>query len=124
MNRRRRVDAGDPADVVRARPRAPRRHVGADIEPDRHAQAEELPVRVERELCAGDVVAAVLVGDEAFATVGGPLHRPPETLRRPEHEHVLGIRAAPHPEAAANFAGDDTEMAVRHAEDLIGEQRA
>ena len=41
---RRRVDAGDAADVVGARPRAARREVGADVEADRHAQREELAV--------------------------------------------------------------------------------
>ena len=58
---------------------------------DRHAQRQELPVPIERQLRGGDVVAAVLVGDEPFAAVRRPLHRPPQPARGPQHEDHLGI---------------------------------
>ena len=124
VDRRRRVDPGDAADVVGARPGAPRREIGADVERDRHAQRQEFPVRVQRQLGGRDVVAAVLVGDEALAPIGRPLDRPPEALGRPQHQHRLGIHAALHAEASADLAGDHVQIAVRHLEHLVGEQRS
>ena len=40
--------------------------VGADADPRAHAQGEEAPARVERELALEHAVAAVGVGEEAL----------------------------------------------------------
>ena len=122
VDRRRRVDARHATDVVRAGPGAARREIGADVQVDRHAERQELPVRVEPELGGGDVVASVLVGDEALAPIGRPLDRPSETSGGPQHQHDLGIDAALHPEASTDFAGDHAQTAVGNLEHLIGEQ--
>ena len=115
---RRRVHAGEPADIVGARPRASRREIRADIEPDGHAQAEEPAVGVERQLGRRDVVAAVLVGDEGLAAVGRPSDGPPQPLRRPEHQRHLRVHAAAHAEAAADLARHHAHVALRHAQDV------
>src|SRR5436309_2742380 len=96
------MHARDAADVVRPRARAARREIRADVQRDGDAKPEELAVRVERQLRRRDVVAAVLVGDEPLAAIRRPLHRTAEPLRDPEHQHVLGVRAALHPEASAD----------------------
>ena len=119
----RRVHAGHAADVVGAGPRAALGEIGADVEVDRHAQRQELAVAIEGQLGGGDVVAAVLVGDEPLAPVRRPLHRPPQPARRPQHQDHLGIDPAAHAEAAADLAGDHAHVALRHLE-RIGQQRA
>ena len=124
VNRGRRVHARDAADVVRPRARAARCEIRADVERDGDAKPEELAVRVERQLRRRDVVAAVLVGDEPLAAIRRPLHRTAEPLRGPEHQHVLGIRAALHPEASADLRGHHAQVALRDAEDLLGQERA
>ena len=100
-------------------PRHPRQVGG-----DGHAQGQEFSVRVERQLGGRDVVATVLVGDEALAPFGRPLDRPSQPLRRPQDQGVLGIDAAAHPEASAHFPSDHPQVALRHPEDLVGEQCA
>ena len=124
VDRRRGVRAGQAADVVGARAGAPRRDVGADVERDRDAQRQELALRVERQLGGRDVVAPVLVGHEPFAPIGGPLDRAAEPLGRPQHERVLRIGAAAHPEASPDLTGDHAQMALGDPEDLIGEELA
>ena len=76
---RKRIGAGEHADIVGRRTGAAVGGViGADIGVVAHAEGEELAILVERELGLGDVVAAMLVGQEGFAAVRHPLHRPAE----------------------------------------------
>ena len=120
---RRRVHAGHAADVVGAGPRAALGEIRADVEVDRHAQREERPVPVEGQLGGGDVVTAVLVGDESLAPVRRPLHRPSQPARGPQHQDHLGVEPAAHAEAAADLAGDHAHVALRDLEG-VGEQGA
>jgi hypothetical protein len=66
----------------------------------------------------------VLVGHETFAAIRRPLHRAPDALRRPQDEHVLGIHAAAHAEAAADLAGHDAQVALRRLQNLLGDRTA
>ena len=118
------VDSGDAADIVGGGARAPWGQVGADVDHEIDAEGEELAARVEGKLDARHVVAAVLVGDEAFTSIRRPLHRPAQALGRPQHQHHLWIDAASHPEASADFARHHPHRALGHAEHLLGKQRA
>src|SRR5262249_40917249 len=78
--------------------------VGADVARVGGAEADKGPVRVERELGVGGEVAAVIVGQEGLAPLGGPLHRPPRPPRRPGDERELRIAAVARPEVATHVA--------------------
>ena len=117
VDRGRGVDTGHAADVVGAGAGAALGQVGADVEIDGHAQRQEGAVGVERQLDGRDVIAPVLVGHEPLAPVGRPLHRPAQALGRPQHEDHLRVDAAAHAEAAADVAGDDAHLVLRHFQD-------
>ena len=86
------VDARDPTHVVGAGPRAARGEIGADVEANGHAQRQELAVAIEGQLGLREIVAPVLVADEALTPVRRPLDGPAQPLRGPEDEHVLRDR--------------------------------
>ena len=66
------------------------------------------------------MVARVRVGQEGFAALGDPDHRPPRDFRRPQHAGVLRIRHDLHAERAADVAGHDIELLGTNVEDLLG----
>ena len=125
MRDRDRVHAGERADVAEGTEQvALRGDVGADVRRRPHAQAEELAVRVERELGLADPVARMLVGENRLAPLARPLHRPAELLRRPQDEAVLHVGPALRAEAAADVAGDDADRGLGDAEDVDREHVA
>ena len=79
-----------PVQVGRAE-RPEGRQVGAEIGGGLDAQAQKLAVLVQRQLGVGDMVAAVGVGHEGLAALGGPFHRPADFLRRPGDQDLLRI---------------------------------
>ena len=81
--------------------------------------ARKCPSRVERELGAGLVAAALIVGDEALAAGGDPFHRPPQPPRRPGDDGLLGIMLALVAEAAADVGRDQADGGLRQAK-LLG----
>ncbi len=56
------------------------------------------------------IVAALRVGQERFAAIRCPLHRPSQLARRIAGQHVLGIEERLHAEAAADIGRDDAEF--------------
>jgi hypothetical protein len=56
------------------------------------------------------LVAPHVRGEEIFAAVGAPLHRPGELARRMAHERILVRDAGLHAESAADVADDQAEI--------------
>ena len=111
VDRADRVEPGDEIGRARRDEAAERREIGAEIGEDRDAQAEEAALLVERKLGARDVVAALIVGDEALGAVLLPLHRPLELAARPDHQRLLGIDEGLHAEPAADIGRDQAQLA-------------
>jgi hypothetical protein len=121
IDRRRGVDAGvhvRPGLAGYARPVL--RQVGAEIADGLGLEPKEAAVPVERQRRLGDLITAVVIGQEAFAAVGGPLHRPAEPPRRPQHQHLLGIGVDLHAEAAAHVRRHHAQPLARQAEHVVG----
>src|SRR6185437_5830981 len=100
------------------------RQISADIADGPNLDAEELAVRIERQLGIGDDVAAMLVGEERLAALAAPFDRPAELARRPERQAMLDILPALGAEAAADIAGDDANPGVGNLEHRAGEHVA
>ena len=77
-----------------------------------HLERGEVAVGVHRQLGVGDVVAAVGVGEEALAALGGPLHRPADPLRRQQADALLGVDEDLGAEAAADVRRDDAQLVL------------
>jgi hypothetical protein len=90
--------------------------VCADVARIECAVREERPVRVERQLRVDHEIAGVAVGHHRLATIASPLHRSPETLRRPRDQRVLRIAGIAGAIAAADLARDDADGFRRHTE--------
>ena len=67
----------------------------------------------------GEMVARLVVGQEAFRPRRHPAHRTAEPPRRPGDERLLGIELALVAEAAAHIGRDHAQRALGHAE-LLG----
>ena len=117
VDRRRLVLAGEQGRVEdRRHRRREGREVGAHVRDRLDAQREEVALRVHRQLGVGDVVAAVRVGQERLAAVGGPLDRPADPLARPDQGDVLGVQEDLRAEAAADVGRDHPHLRFRQAE--------
>ena len=82
-------------DVGEGRQQLPvRGYVGPDVAEGTDTQCEEFSARVQREFGFAHAIAAVLVGQQGFAAVAGPLDRTAEFSRQPKYEAVLGIGPA------------------------------
>ena len=92
------------------------RAIGADIAEIGAAEGEEIAVRVERQLGLERQVAALVIGEEAFAAVGEEFDRPAELLRRPGQQRVFGEEGVARAEIAAHVAAHRAALLVRHAE--------
>ena len=77
---------------------------------------EEIAVLVERKLGVGDVVARLAVAEERFRARRDPLHRTAGDLGRPQHQRRFVVDRALHAERAADVAGDDAHLVLRHLE--------
>ena len=117
VDRRRLVLAGEQGRVEdRRHRRGEGREVGAHVGDRLDAQREEVALRVERQLGRGDVVAAVRVGEERLAALGGPLDRPADPLARPDQGDVLGVEEDLRAEAAADVGRDHPHLRLGQAE--------
>jgi hypothetical protein len=80
------------------------------------AQGQEVAVPVQRELGFRHQVAAVKVGQKGLAALAHPLHRPPDSLRRPGDQHKLRASVVADPEIPADIARDHPHRVFRHGE--------
>ena len=93
--------------------------IGADIVRAGPAQRQEPAVRVERQLGADVLVAAVIIAEQRLGARRDPFDRPADAARSPDDDRLLGIDIALHAKAAADIAGDDADAAFRHVQDLM-----
>ena len=112
-----------PVRPARRRPvQVGRRHrregpqVGAEVRQRLGAEREERPVLVERELDLRHMVAPLRVGDEGLRPARGPLHRPPQQLRRPGDEGLLAVVEDLRAEGAADVGRHHPELVLRDVE--------
>ena len=125
MGGRNDVGAGQHTRVDRRRGRAAvGMVVGADIRQRPDAQAEDFSVVVERERGLGNVVARLLVGEQALAALTNPFHRPSEQPGGDYGHDVLVVQGTLHAKAAADVLGDDADLGLGDHEDLAGEHAA
>ena len=119
-DRGRAISAGEQAGIDRARNvGAEGREIGAERRRGLHMQREETAIIVERELGVGEMIACLVVGEEAFGAGGDEAHGAPEPARRPGDEPLLGIDLALVAEAAADVRRDHAQRALGNAE-LLG----
>ena len=64
-----------------------------------------------------DMVAAMRVGEKGFGTIRRPFHRPPDFLRRPDADRLLGIDEDLRAEAAADIRRDHAQLVLRRDAD-------
>ena len=83
-----------------------------------------MAVIIEREAHAALLIAAVAVRQERLAALGGPLDRPADPLRRPQHQRVLGIERVLAAETAAHIGRPLHDLLRRHVEHALGEVAA
>ena len=108
MDRGRAVGVGQHARIEQGgRDRSEIGDIGAEIGEGPHAQAEEPPVRVQRQRRPGEVVAGLGVAHESLGTSAQPAHRAGQPARGPGHQDLLGIGEILHAEAAAQIVGKD-----------------
>ena len=122
MDRRSRIDAGQHRGAGIGR------DVGAEvgeIRPQvrhgRNPHRQELAVGIQRQIGMGDVVAAMVVAEEGFAPVGGPLDRPVQLAGGEQRQDVFRVHEDLHAEAAADIGRQHMELLFRLVEDLGGE---
>ena len=82
-------------------------------------QRKEMTLGVERELGMGEMVASLVVGEEAFRPRRDPADRTAQPPRRPGDERLLRVELALVAEAAAHIGRDHAQRALGHAE-LLG----
>ena len=56
------------------------------------------------------------VGQKGLAALAHPLHRPPDSLRRPGDQHKLRASVVADPEIPADIAGDHAHRVLRDPE--------
>ncbi len=113
------VDAGQQGQGIQGRARPLECRVGAEIDRQRRAQAENAALPVECQTGVADHVPPVIVADQALAARRDPLDRPRQPARRPGDEDELRIVRAAHAEAAPDIAGHDPKTARRQPEDVV-----
>ena len=124
VDRRRRVLPREQRRVQDRRDaRRERRQIRAHVRRRVHAHRQELAVLVERKLGVRDVVAAVRVGQERFAAIGGPLDRTVDLFRRPDHRGLFGVEIDLGAEAAADVGRDHAHLVLGQAQHERGHQQ-
>ena len=108
--------------------RREQRHVGAEIGDGIDLQRRDPVVGVEGHLDLGNMIAAMGVGHEGLGAVGGPFHRHPRFLRRPETDDLFRIDIDLRAEAATDIGGDNPQLVFRRhiiegAHDKAGDMR-
>ena len=89
-----------------------RAHRRDHADPQRHEPA----VAVEGEFDLHHLVASVVVGEVRFGPIPGPLHRPTQLARRPQHERHLRKDARTQPERAAHVGAHHPQLRLRDPE--------
>ncbi len=103
MNIRNVVGAGHELRDVAHRGHAVGTHIGADIDIDVAAQADDQAVPVERHLDLAFGLARMRDRHEMLAPILHPFDRAAELARRKGDQKVFRIKFAPRPEAAADI---------------------
>ncbi len=62
------------------------------------------------------MIARLVVGHEPLAARGDPLHRPPDTFRRPQDQRMFGVGEVLRAEPAADIRRDETHRRGRNAQ--------
>ena len=83
--------------------------VGAEIGERPHAEAQELPVGIQRQRRPGQMVACLGVAEKTLGAAAQPAHRQPQLARRPGHQDLLVIGEVLHAEAAAEVVREDAQ---------------
>ncbi len=86
-------------------------------------QREEAAFDIERELGAGEMIARLVVDQEALGAGCDPAHRAAEPARREGDDAFLRIELALVAEAAADVGRDHAQRALGDAE-LLGHRAA
>ena len=86
--------------------------VGAEIGERPHAEAQELPVGIQRQRRPGQMVACLGVAEKALGAAAQPAHRQPQLARRPGHQDLLVIGEVLHAEAAAEVVREDAQAVL------------
>ncbi len=101
--------------------------VGAEVEPDPVADAEDRAVARGRERDRVDLMARVRGAGHVLAPALDPLHGPAERHRRDGDQRVLGVPRRLRAEATAEVGGDHTDLVgwqtERAGEPLLDEVR-
>jgi len=123
IDRGRQINAGEQRSVEIGRDVGTEgRNVAADIGERIDPQPEELAVLIERKLGFGHVVAALCVGDKAFAPLADPFDRPADFRAGPGDDRFFGIVELLHAEAAAHVGRHDPQLVLRDVEDESAHQ--
>src|SRR5258707_238781 len=77
-------------------------------------ETKEISVLGEPQFGLGDMVAGLRVGEEGFGARAGPFDGPAEHFGGEHGQRPLVIDRRFHPEAAADIAGDDADLALGH----------
>ncbi|MDT4849815.1 hypothetical protein FQZ97_839450 [compost metagenome] len=88
----------------------------ADVADQVVVQREDAAVRVEGHRRTNEQVAALVVADEGFAAVAGPLDRTADATRRPQHGNRFHVEGAARAEATAHIGRHHTDVLGRHAQ--------
>ncbi len=124
IDRGRQINAGEQRSVEIGRDVGTEgRNVAADIGERVDPQPEELAVLVERKLGFSHVVAALRVGDKAFAPLADPFDRPADFRAGPGDDRFFGIVELLHAEAAADVGRHDPQLVLRNVEDESAHQQ-
>ena len=103
-------------DVEQAGPELRRLRVGVErpvVGHHLHAQAEHLPVALQRQLAVHVVVAGEPGRDQVVGARLDPLHGLPDQERRGRRDHVAGVDRDLVAEPAAEVGGDDPDVLLR-----------
>ena len=103
---------GELRDIAHRR-HAVRAHIGADVDPDVAAQAEDGAVAVERDLEIAFGLARMGDRHEMLAAVLDPFHRPAEFAGREGDQEILRIELAARAKAAADVVLDIVDRLFR-----------
>ena len=99
-------------DVARA-DRAVGAHIGADVDEDVAAQAEDRAVARAGDLDVAFRLARMVDRHQMLAAVLDPFHRAADLARRERNQEILRIELAARAEAAADIVLDDLDLVFR-----------
>ena len=91
-------------------------HICADVGDTIDAQTEKPAVGIQRQRCARQMIARLMIADEHLAPAGDPFHRPAASFRRPWDQRLLGIGEILGAEAAADIGCDEAQSLGRHVQ--------